>query len=101
MPATTPSRVDLAIVGAGVVGLAHAVEAIHRGLSVVVIERDERPIGASVRNFGHVCLTGQVGDAFQWALAARDRWLALSADAGFWARPPARWSRRAAMTRWR
>ena len=42
----TSERVDLAIVGAGIVGLAHAVEAVRRGLSVVVVERDERATGA-------------------------------------------------------
>ena len=72
------------MVGAGIVGLAHAVEAIKRGLSVLVIERDERAVGASVRNFGHACVTGQLGDAFRWAVAARRRWLDLAADAGFW-----------------
>ncbi|MGV9538945.1 FAD-dependent oxidoreductase, partial [Streptosporangium sandarakinum] len=30
---------DLVIVGAGIVGLAHAVDAVRRGLSVTVIER--------------------------------------------------------------
>jgi D-hydroxyproline dehydrogenase subunit beta len=72
------------VVGAGILGLAHAVEAIRRGLSVVVIERDDRAVGASVRNFGHVCVTGQVADQHRWALAARQRWLELAADAGFW-----------------
>jgi FAD dependent oxidoreductase TIGR03364 len=75
---------DLVVVGAGIVGLAHAVEAIRRGLSVVVIERDERAVGASVRNFGHACVTGQLGDAHRWALAARHRWLELASTAGYW-----------------
>ena len=59
-------------------------EAIRRGLSVVVIERDERAVGASVRNFGHACITGQLGDAHRWAIAARQRWLELASSAGFW-----------------
>jgi FAD dependent oxidoreductase TIGR03364 len=80
----TSDRVDLAIVGAGVVGLAHAVEAVQRGLSVVVVERDERATGASVRNFGHGCITAQDGDALQYALAARQTWLRLAKEAGFW-----------------
>lgn len=75
---------DVVIVGAGIVGLAHAVEAIKRGLSVLVVERDERAVGASVRNFGHGCVTGQLGENQAWALAARDRWHELSREAGFW-----------------
>ena len=80
----SPTRPDLVVVGAGIVGLAHAVEAIKRGLSVLVIERDERAVGASVRNFGHGCVTGQLGENQAWALAARDRWHELARDAGFW-----------------
>lgn len=75
---------DLVVVGAGIVGLAHAVEALGRGLSVLVVERDQRAVGASVRNFGHGCVTGQVGQNSTWALAARDRWHELAGDAGFW-----------------
>ena len=75
---------DLVVVGAGVVGLAHAAEAADRGLSVVVVERDDRPVGASVRNFGHGCVTAQVGRALRLATAARARWLELGTRAGFW-----------------
>lgn len=74
---------DLIVVGAGVVGLSHAVEAHLRGLSVLVLERDERAAGASVRNFGHVCMTGQSGTALAYARAARERWIELSERAGF------------------
>jgi FAD dependent oxidoreductase TIGR03364 len=74
---------DLVVVGAGVVGLAHAIEARARGLSVVVVERDARAVGASVRNFGHVGTTLQGGEAAAYAAAARDRWLSLAPKAGF------------------
>ncbi|MBW8482732.1 TIGR03364 family FAD-dependent oxidoreductase [Actinomadura parmotrematis] len=75
-------RVDLLVAGAGVVGLAHAVEAHLRGLSVAVVERDAFAAGASVRNFGHICTTAQDGPALGYALAARDRWLRLAAETG-------------------
>ncbi|MBC3192448.1 TIGR03364 family FAD-dependent oxidoreductase [Pseudonocardia sp. C8] len=71
------------IVGAGVVGLAHAVEAVDRGLSVTVLDRDERAVGASVRNFGHGCLTAQTGEALEYAHRGRDTWLRLGKEAGF------------------
>lgn len=74
---------DLLIVGAGVVGLAHAVEAVDRGLAVTVLERDEHAVGASVRNFGHGCLTAQTGDALEFATRGRSIWLRLGAEAGF------------------
>lgn len=80
----TPVRADVAIVGAGIVGLAHAVEAARRGLSVVVVERDHYARGASVRNFGHGYVTAQAGEAREAAVEARGRWLQLARDAGFW-----------------
>lgn len=79
-----PAGSDLVVVGAGIVGLAHAVEAVRRGLSVTVVERDERPVGASIRNFGHGCVTAQAGRALDLALLARRRWLELGRTAGFW-----------------
>jgi D-hydroxyproline dehydrogenase subunit beta len=75
--------VDLAVVGAGVVGLAHAAEAVARGLSVVVVERDLRAVGASVRNFGHIGTTVQGGPGLELARAARETWLDLGRKAGF------------------
>ncbi|MEV4176278.1 TIGR03364 family FAD-dependent oxidoreductase [Nonomuraea sp. NPDC049709] len=75
---------DLVVVGAGIVGLAHAVDAVRRGLSVAVVERDERAVGASVRNFGHGCFTAQDGDALRYATAARTAWLSLAREAGLW-----------------
>ena len=75
--------VDLLIVGAGIVGLAHAVEGLRQGRSVLVVERDDRAVGASVRNFGHACITAQAGPALAYARRARATWVALAAAAGF------------------
>jgi D-hydroxyproline dehydrogenase subunit beta len=77
---------DILVVGAGIVGLACAYEAVERGLSVVVVERDERAAGASIRNFGHACATAQSGQALAYGRVARDTWLRLAEAAGFWAR---------------
>ena len=63
---------DIAIVGAGIVGLAHALAAVRRGLSVTVIDRDARAAGASVRNFGFVTVTGQQA-GITWRRARRAR----------------------------
>lgn len=52
-----PSRVDLAVVGGGLTGLAAALAAAKRGLRVAVFERHEIGWGASSRNGGMV-LTG-------------------------------------------
>jgi glycine/D-amino acid oxidase-like deaminating enzyme len=57
---------DLAVVGAGIIGLACALAAARRGKRVVVIDRDAQANGASVRNFGFVTVTGQArGDMWR------------------------------------
>lgn len=80
------ARAELVIVGAGIVGLAHAVHAVAQGRSVVVIERDARAVGASIRNFGHGGVTAQAGTALRYARAARPLWIRLAREAGFWLR---------------
>lgn len=61
---------DVAVVGAGIVGLAHALAAARLGKRVVVVDRDAQANGASVRNFGFVTVTGQERGAV-WRLARR------------------------------
>jgi FAD dependent oxidoreductase TIGR03364 len=79
-------RVDVAIVGGGIVGLAFAWEAARRGRSVVLFERTPRAQGASIRNFGMIWPIGQVpGTDYRRALHSRERWLELRAKAGVWA----------------
>ena len=73
---------DLAIVGAGIVGLAHALAAVRRGLSVVVIDRDAQANGASVRNFGFITVSGQErGQVWRRAMRSRDIWREVAGPA--------------------
>ena len=69
---TSSERFDLAVVGAGIVGLAAALAAARRGLRVIVIDRDAQANGASVRNFGFITVTGQERGPM-WARARRSR----------------------------
>jgi D-hydroxyproline dehydrogenase subunit beta len=74
---------DVVVVGAGIVGLAHAWVASRRGLRVAVVERDTQCMGASVRNFGFVTVTGQgQGDTWRRARRSRDIWEQLAPAAG-------------------
>lgn len=73
---------DLVVAGAGIVGLAHALAGVRRGWRVAVDERDARCIGASVRNFGFVTVSGQrAGRAWERARRTRDVWAEVAAAA--------------------
>lgn len=74
---------DLIVVGAGILGMAHALAAARRGLRVRVLERDARANGASIRNFGFVTITGQEpGETRRRALRSRDVWEEVAPQAG-------------------
>ena len=73
---------DVAIVGAGILGLAHAYLAARAGKSVVVFEKSTRAMGASVRNFGMVWPVGQpAGEMLEIAMRSRQLWLEVLRDA--------------------
>ncbi len=74
---------DVAVIGAGIVGLAHALAVARRGKSVVVIDRDAQANGASIRNFGFVTVTGQQqGACWSRAMRSRNVWAEIVAEAG-------------------
>ncbi|WP_405410329.1 TIGR03364 family FAD-dependent oxidoreductase [Maribacter sp. Asnod1-A12] len=49
---------DLVVVGGGVLGTFHAYQAMKKGLKVVLLEKDNMPKSATVRNFGQVVPSG-------------------------------------------
>lgn len=74
---------DLLVVGAGIVGLAAAYAARCQGLRVAVVERQARSVGASVRNFGFVTVTGQrAGEHWRRAMRSREVWGEVAPRAG-------------------
>jgi len=76
---------DIAVVGAGIVGLAHAYMALRKGYRVVLFEREHFAVGASVRNFGLLWPIGQEpGPGLHWATRARQHWTEVADQAGFW-----------------
>ncbi|GGG74938.1 TIGR03364 family FAD-dependent oxidoreductase [Corynebacterium pelargi] len=84
----TAQPFDLIVVGAGIIGLATAYRALEQGLKVMVIERNSRPVGASIQNFGHACFTGQADELQAMVAKSREGWASASKDAGFWAAQP-------------
>jgi len=51
-------KTDVIIIGGGVLGTFHAYHALKRGLTVRLFEKNQRPRGATVRNFGQVVPSG-------------------------------------------
>ena len=76
---------DDAVVGAGIVGLAHAYQLARRGRRVVVFERNARALSASVRNFGMLWPIGQPFGPLR-SLAERSLrcWLEVLGSSGLW-----------------
>lgn len=69
------------MVGAGIVGTWHALELFEAGFVVDHLEADQAPLGASVRNFGLVWVSGRRnGSELDVARRARDRWEEIGAQ---------------------
>src|SRR6478609_9543195 len=73
------------IVGAGIVGLAMARALGERKYNVTVLERNEKAVGASIRNFGMLWPVGQpAGKLYERALLSKTIWKQVCDEAGLW-----------------
>ncbi len=82
------NHTEIAIVGAGIVGLAHALAAAKRGYKVTVFDRNFAAVGASIRNFGMIWPVGQpLGELRDRALNSREIWLEIIEKAGLYHDP--------------
>lgn len=73
------------VIGAGIVGLATARALSLKGYQVTVIERSEKAVGASIRNFGMVWPIGQPdGKLYNRALRSREIWKGIADSIGLW-----------------
>jgi D-hydroxyproline dehydrogenase subunit beta len=76
-------NVETLVIGAGIIGLAHAWVAARSGRSVAVLERQPAALGASIRNFGLLWPIGQpAGPMLQLALKSRALWIEMLEEAG-------------------
>ena len=72
---------SVVVVGGGVLGFMHALEARRRGHPVTHLEREAGSRGASVRNFGLIWVSGRAGGPeLDLARRARARWAEIAAE---------------------
>lgn len=67
------------IIGGGILGTAHALEAVRRGHQVTQLEREVEARGATVRNFGLVWVSGRAAHELDAALRSRELWERIGA----------------------
>ncbi|MGA3189000.1 MAG: TIGR03364 family FAD-dependent oxidoreductase [Bryobacteraceae bacterium] len=76
------SKVRVAVIGGGILGLAHAYVLMRRGHRVTLFEKGPRACGASIRNFGMIWPVGQpAGEMHSIAMRSREIWLEVLAEA--------------------
>lgn len=76
-------QADVAVIGAGIVGLAMSYHLASKGRKVVLFERNSKAISASIRNFGLVWPIGQTaGKMHDRAMRSRRTWKELAAATG-------------------
>jgi FAD dependent oxidoreductase TIGR03364 len=79
---TSPSAI---VIGAGIVGLATARSLAIRGYAVTVFERNQKAVGASIRNFGMIWPVGQPnGPLYERAMRSRHTWKEVCQEANLW-----------------
>ncbi len=72
---------SVVVVGGGVLGFMHALEASRLGHPVTHLEREPGSRGASVRNFGLIWVSGRAGGPeLDLARRARVRWAEIAAE---------------------
>jgi FAD dependent oxidoreductase TIGR03364 len=76
----------IVVVGGGILGTAHAWQAVSRGHEVVQLEREREARGATVRNFGLVWVSGRAASELTATLRSRELWERIGTtmpDVGF------------------
>jgi len=71
---------DLIVVGGGVMGTFTAYHALQAGKKVLLLEKDNFPVGATVRNFGQIVPSGMAGRWFGFGAASLSIYKAIQAE---------------------
>ena len=79
---------DAIIIGSGIVGLALSRALGERGKRILVLERNDFAVGASIRNFGMIWPIGQPdGELYERAMLSKSIWKEVCQEAKIWYDP--------------
>jgi FAD dependent oxidoreductase TIGR03364 len=73
-------KYDLIVVGSGILGTFHAYHALKAGLRVLLLEKDNYPVGATVRNFGQAVPSGMVDQWFRYGVRGLEVYQSIQKD---------------------
>jgi len=74
-------QADLLVVGAGILGAGHALQALKRGYTVILTEKDQAPQEATVRNFGQAVPSGlSAGKWFEYGVESLRLYQSIQAE---------------------
>jgi len=71
---------DLIVVGAGVLGTFHAYHAARMGKKILLTEKDQYPVNATVRNFGQVVPSGMAGKWLEYGERSTEIYKAIQKE---------------------
>jgi FAD dependent oxidoreductase TIGR03364 len=71
---------DLIIVGSGVLGTFHAYHAAKLGKKVLLLEKDQYPVNATVRNFGQVVPSGMDKEWFGFGVRGTELYKSIQSE---------------------
>lgn len=71
---------DLIVVGSGVLGTFHAYHAAKKGKLVLLLEKDNQPMQATVRNFGQIVPSGMGKEWFQFGVRGTEIYNTIQAE---------------------
>ncbi|MFM7429544.1 MAG: TIGR03364 family FAD-dependent oxidoreductase, partial [Flammeovirgaceae bacterium] len=74
------NQFDVVVVGAGVLGTFHAYHAARQGKKVLLVEKDNYPVQATVRNFGQVVPSGMGKEWFDYGVRGTEIYKTIQSE---------------------
>lgn len=76
-------KYDIIIVGAGIMGTFHAYHAAKMGKKVLLLEKDNKPVGSTIQNFGQIVPSGLDSEWLKYGTRSLEIYGELQKEADF------------------